>query len=485
MSRLVALYSSLTDQEFTNLRKGPVKTQGVVTLNSKDESVLLNLVCAEKLEDLNRVAGTISRLGKKCSSLELNGFGSNFEEMKKGNLNGSVNSGDADLFKSKNVEKIIRTMEKYVNKTLLLHGALTALTELESSEKKVQGWRKTGSLAKIQKMNLDYFNERINFQRKQVRHYREISLWNQTFDKCVEMMAKIAGIVYARICVVFCPFVPTLPCNTKKTAVDRRSSLFHISAPKSAQMRVHPEADHCLIEDKRKYIHRPSKSGPIPSIFRKPAVGLTRFYSGELRRREKGSGFRIAAAPVSRTGNSENSEKMGINNKSTDTNYRAILQSPPENTVGSAGLALRYANVIVNAERYFNFPDTINKEARAQMYELLPANLKQRIREKLKSYWEDVLEGAEGRGVVLGWKMEVEEIINWLSPVAHDTVRWQQERNLEKQRFDAKPTVLLMQTLHFSDQEKTEAAMVDVLVGLSCIFRYENWGFDERTSFKF
>lgn len=72
-----------------------------------------------------------------------------------------------------------------------------------------------------------------------------------------------------------------------------------------------------------------------------------------------------------------------------------------------------------------------------------------------------------------GWRDALEAIMGWLAPIAHDTARWQSERTLEKQNFDSKPTVLLIQTLHYSDMEKTEAAIVEVLVGLSCIFRYE------------
>ena len=64
----------------------------------------------------------------------------------------------------------------------------------------------------------------------------------------------------------------------------------------------------------------------------------------------------------------------------------------------------------------------------------------------------------------------MEELLEWLSPVAHDTVRWQEERSMETARFEARTTALLLQTLHYSDLEKAEAAIVEVLVGLSCIY---------------
>ncbi|GLT75836.1 hypothetical protein SLA2020_475300 [Shorea laevis] len=496
MSRLVALYHSLSDEEFLKLRRGPMKSQGVALLNSKDDSFLLNLACAEKLEDLNQAARTIARLGKKCTNAELNNFDTTYENMKQGIVNWTGTE-----FKSRIVEKMIERMEKYVNTTSILHASMVALNELEASEKKIKKLKKNGNPTKPQKTNLDYFNEKIAFQRKQVRFYREISLWNQTFDKCVELMARIVGVVFVRICVVFCPFVPSLPCISKKKVVDQRFRQ-HISNPKPIPITVHPEADYCLLEDRKKHLNRKTRSGPIPMrvhpeanyclledrkkhlnggtrsgpiprILRKQVAGPTRFHSGKLiKREEKGLGFRIATVTTN-NGIPQNPGSSGSSHNIKDTN-RLLLQSPPPNTVGDAGLSVRYANVIIMAERYFNVPASINNEARTYMYELLPASLKQTVRGKLKSHWYKDAEEREGEGLAQGWKEAVEEIMTWLAPVAHDTVKWQQERNLEKQRFDAKPTVLLLQTLHFSDLEKTEAAIVEVLVGLSYIYRYEN-----------
>lgn len=62
----------------------------------------------------------------------------------------------------------------------------------------------------------------------------------------------------------------------------------------------------------------------------------------------------------------------------------------------------------------------------------------------------------------------------WLSPMATNTLLWQRERRVEMTNFDARPPVLLLQTLHFADKEKTEAAIVEVLVGLSFIYMHEN-----------
>ncbi|XVF55221.1 hypothetical protein PTKIN_Ptkin06aG0019400 [Pterospermum kingtungense] len=455
MSRLVALYKSLSDDEFHKLREGPIKSPGVAFLNSTDETYLLGLACKEKLEDLNQAATTVLRLGEKCSDEELKRFEFVYDNIMQG-----ISVFNTLDFNSRNVGKIIEKMEKYANTTSLLYSSLVALDELEISEKKLQEWKRNG-LPKIpsEKANIDYFNEKISLQRKQVRHYRQISLWSQTFDKSVELMARIVCVVYARICAIFGPFVPGLPRNTKNRNHHTRP---YMSKPKTLHMKVYPEINHSLVVNNEKCKKQASKSGPIMKTSKIKPVS-TRFHSSELSPKDKGLGLRVSAA--TKTSNVErNSER----NKS-------LLQSAPENTVGSAGLAVRYANVIIMAESYFYSTTTITDEAREYMFEILPMSLKQTLRGKLKSHWCKDAEEREGQqGLAEGWKDALEEIIGWLAPVAHDTLKWQQERNLEQQTLDAKPTVLLLQTLHFSDLEITEAAIVDVLVGLSCIYRYEN-----------
>ncbi|XVF08141.1 hypothetical protein REPUB_Repub06bG0200300 [Reevesia pubescens] len=462
MSRLVGLFKSLSDDEFFKLRKGPMKSPGVAFLNSTDESYLLGLACKEKLEDLNQAAIIVSRLGKKCISEELNRFEIAYHNMKQGIID--VSNLD---FSSRNVGKIIEKIEKYANVTSILYASLKALNELETSEKKMQKWkRNVCPKGPSEKTNIDYFNDKISSQRKQVRHFRQISLWNQTFDKSVGLMARIVCVVYARICTIFRPFVPSLPRTTKNRHFNTR---LYIN-PKPLHIKVYPEANYCLLVNKKKHEKQISKSGPIMKTSRiKPAP--TYFHSGELSPEEKGLGFRISAVSITDKISSK------INNIEGNTRIRnqRLIQSAPENTVGAAGLAICYANVIIMAESYFYSETIISNEAREYMFEMLPLSLKQTLRRKLKSQWNKDDEEREGQQrLAEGWKEALEEIIGWLAPVAHDTLRWQEERNLEQQKLDAKPTVLLFQTLHFSDLEKTEAAIVEVLVGLSCIYRYEN-----------
>ncbi|KAK5771669.1 uncharacterized protein LOC108464879 [Gossypium arboreum] len=422
MSRLVALYKSLSDDELFKLRKGPMKSLGVAFLNSMDESYLLGLVCKEKLEDLGHAVVVVSRLSKQCIDDELNRFEIAYHNKKQG----IIDVGNVD-FNSRNVGKAIEKMEKYANATSALHGSLVALNELEVSEKKMQK----------PNINIDYFNEEINFQRKQVLHFRQISLWSQTFDTSVGLMARIVFVIYARICTIFGPFVPSLTC-------------IYIPKRKALHMKVYPETSYCLLVDKEKYTEHASKSGPIMKASRT-----------KQRARRSHSGQLCLSGSIMKASRTEPKNK-------------SLIQSAPGNTVGAAGLALHYANIIVMAESCFHSTTSISNESRENMYEMLPISLKHALRRKLKGHLSKDVEGSDGgQGLAQGCKEALGEIIGWLAPVAHDTLRWQQERDSQQQKLDSEPTALLMQTLHFSDLEKTEAAIVEVLVGLSCIYRYE------------
>ncbi|KAK2994333.1 hypothetical protein RJ640_005267 [Escallonia rubra] len=125
-------------------------------------------------------------------------------------------------------------------------------------------------------------------------------------------------------------------------------------------------------------------------------------------------------------------------------------------TVGGSGLALRYANVILLAEQYFNLTVVIGNDASQNLYHMLLENLKASVRTKLKKKVR-VMEDDES--LAAGWREALTEMMGWLAPMAHDTLKWQMERIFQRKKFDLKPSVLLLQTLHFADKEKTEAAI--------------------------
>ncbi|PQM40971.1 uncharacterized protein Pyn_10789 [Prunus yedoensis var. nudiflora] len=130
---------------------------------------------AEKLEDLNRVAAVVSRLGKRCVEPALQGFEHVY----------------ADL----DMEGMVRRMERYVNATSNLYSEMEVLNELEQATKKFQHNQHEESKRA--------FEQKLIWQKQDVRHLKDVSLWNQTYDKVVELLARTVCTIYATIRAVF------------------------------------------------------------------------------------------------------------------------------------------------------------------------------------------------------------------------------------------------------------------------------------------
>ncbi|XP_051113955.1 protein PSK SIMULATOR 1-like [Andrographis paniculata] len=412
MSRLISLYKSLSDPQISTLTNHLLTSKGLAFLNSSDHHFLLTLAWAERLEDLDSAAAAVARIAKRCNDFALSRFDVFYRDLKLGFLRfRKLHYG------SKAADKKIRKMEKLVETTSSLHSALETLTEMEISERKLNQWKKTTTrpTETVQNESILLFYQKLQNQRRQVRHFREISLWSKSFDKIVDMMARIVCVVYSRI-----------------SMVSGHGRKLSISEPVRENLVPH--------------------SGPIMPTSKRTIV---RFYSRRV------DEPRAVAAPAT--------------NK--------VFHSAGECTVGGSGLALRYANVILLAEEYLNSTAAISHDDRESLYQMLPENLKTVVGAKLSRNMRHAGAGAD-LSLAEGWRDAMVEMMTWLAPVARDTVAWQMERNVEKMKMGArtsesdngneKPSVLLVQTLHFADKEKTEAAIAEVLVGLSCIFRFEN-----------
>ncbi|KAJ0979542.1 hypothetical protein J5N97_015016 [Dioscorea zingiberensis] len=430
MARLVSLHKALSEPEILRLRSDIMRSQGVSYLNSTDQPFLLRLACAELMTDLDRAASVISRLDKKRQTpAQVKRFNRVYTDLKAGN-SADLEQYFGSWFSKKEVEKKVRKMEKFIVATSKL---CTEMDALEVSRQKLnKQWTRYSGPIPAQKLT-DTTNEiltDIKSQHQKIHKLKDESLWNQTFEKVVKIMAPSAFFIFARICAVFGPFVPGLPPVVTLDGKNHQSICF---APVS-KLRVHP---------------RLSSSGPMEKKQVEVAIRNS--------------------CPI--FGSKDREEAQG--------NWRKDLEAPV-NSVGGSSMALRYADVIVSAEKILVMKSTMEEKERRrgenavrhEVYEMLPMRLREAVRKKLRECWRDPgpLDGC----LADGWKEAVERILRWLGPMAHDTLRWQAERNMDRRRwFDPQPKAFLLQTLHFSDMEKTEAAIVEVLVGLSCVCWYE------------
>ncbi|CAL9105941.1 unnamed protein product, partial [Musa textilis] len=445
MSRFVSLHRSLAEDEVRRLRTD-MRSQGVAYLTSKDQPFLLRLACAELVAELDKAAAAVSRLAVKCQDPLLRGFDRIYDVLKAGGACPVLRGGRVTELErfglgstAKGVEKRVKRVEKYVAATSLLYAEMEAMNALEATERRMEQQRRHSGPIPVQKPGVSLAPSPIQLelrsQRHKVRQLKKISLWNKTFDDAVDFMVRAVITVFARISSVFGSCVlglPPLQDRSRPTLMLRGSPDFpgkHSSGP----------------------LERPSKMD----------------------------------VPILR-----NSAPMFMTNESLAKPFESLsnlLQAGPR-TVGGSGLVSRYANVIVAAEKLLitrsveghaaQNDEEVEEDAaaREELYHMMPSGMRASVRAKLRECWRR--EGGTVDGSLAeGWKEVVGRILSWLGPVAHDTLRWQEERNIERHhRFHTRPMALLLQTLHFSDREKTEAAIVEVLVGLSCMCWYEDRG---------
>ncbi|MED6188143.1 hypothetical protein PIB30_083223 [Stylosanthes scabra] len=513
MSKTVHLHKSLSDSEISRLRNEILNSEPVRNLVSDDDSYLLDLALAEKLDELNRVAGVVSRLGKKCSLPALQGFE---------HVYGDIVSGVIDVkelgFLVKHMEGVVRKMDRYVSATKNLYSEMEVLNQLEQAVNKFQNNQNEESRR--------VFEQKLAWQRQDVRHLKEISLWNQTYDKVVELLARTVCTIYARMSVVFGD--SALRRNSIGLAggspppPERGLVSGQISVPiKSEKLnRNHSGRNGCHSGSIGRTVERSGGVGSRqrmdmrrgdlaylqPEDFVLPcgaspgrlfmeclslSSSVSKFddddfvidhgnqcnhsigLGNNVKKKEQSchsGGFDHAQISVPFNGDLR--AKSGVQSCSTfgPKSRLAVYASP--STLGGCALALHYANVIIVLEKLLSYPHLVGEEARDDLYQMLPTSLRLSLKAKLKSYVKNL--AIYDAPLAHDWKVTLDGILRWLAPLAHNMIRWQSERNFEQHQIVSRTNVLLLQTLYFADKEKTEEAICEVLIGLNYICRYEH-----------
>ncbi|CAJ1974382.1 unnamed protein product [Sphenostylis stenocarpa] len=150
------------------------------------------------------------------------------------------------------------------------------------------------------------------------------------------------------------------------------------------------------------------------------------------------------------------------------------LLNPPPETLGAAALALHYANVIIVIEKLAASSHLIGLDARDDLYNMLPRRVRAALKTKLKPFTKTMASPSSIYDPSLAeeWNDAMSSILEWLAPLAHNMIRWQSERSYEQQSFVSRTNVLLVQTLYFANQEKTEEVITELLVGLNYVWKY-------------
>lgn len=529
MSKIIHLHKSLADTEISKLKNEILKSEGIKVLVSDDETKLLEMALAEKLDDLNRVASLVSRLGKKCTIPALQGFE---------HVYGDIVSGVIDVnelgFLVKDMEGRVRKMERYVSSTANLYAEMEVLNELEIATRKFQQNQHEESRKA--------YEQKLVWQKQDVRHLKDVSLWNQTYDKIAELLARTVCTIYARISLVFGHAI--LRRHSLSTTISGPSFEFSVSLNGLKQEHVQKLGQankDCRIQNGAQSIKPALRkstrhhSGTLErddleksSINYRPQVGIHRSEAGlfgpedfnfacgvgpgrlfmeclslsssaskvddddDTVNYDQSSQISGCYSVASSTKGEQRNHSHFFNGSTHGAPFNGDLRHfkgsltngggcgpkstltvyAPPNTVGGSALALHYANVIIVIEKLLRYPHLVGDEARDDLYQMLPTSLRKSLKRSLKAYVKDL--AIYDAPLAHDWKERLDQMLNWLSPLAHNMIRWQSERNFEQQQIVTRTNVLLLQTLCFADRSKTEAAICELLVGLNYICRYEH-----------
>ncbi|XP_027935471.1 uncharacterized protein LOC114190691 isoform X1 [Vigna unguiculata] len=155
---------------------------------------------------------------------------------------------------------------------------------------------------------------------------------------------------------------------------------------------------------------------------------------------------------------------------SSDTDKQAKDSQSNHKKLGSAGLALHYANIITQIDTLVSRSSSVPPNTRDALYQGLPPNVKSALRSRLQSFQ------VKEELTVPQIKAEMEKILQWLVPIAANTTKahhgfgWVGEWANTGSEVNRKPAgqtdLLRIETLHHADKDKTEAYILELVIWL-------------------
>lgn len=510
MSRAASLWRALGDAG--PLARGgaaAARLEGVRVLVSDDDATLLALALAEAACACGSLARAVARLAARCADPLLRRFDPLFAALVAGGARADrhgVRYGDA-----RKMDRKARKMQRLVAATACLCHEMDVLAELEQGLRRCGRQRGGGGGATA----AGAAARRVARQRQEVERLRAASLWNRTFDYAVRLLARSLFTIVARVIEVF-DLEPTTSVDSsssnsssKLSRLSWSSSFVGTSMTQSMSM-VYPSDDAATEEpdtrmqrvkagkvttaagDARRFLMSRSrslkqlkwpaaagkhligcvvaggKSPPPPSTSKWSHLPLSFSYVSSGAISHDDYTYSSTNFPLFQPQHHHRANSSKLTTSVFECS-RDALASAPEASLGAAALAPRYAHLVILIERLAAAPHHICSDERDELYGLLTDRLRASLRPRLRA----LARSAPPCDPVLAaeWADTVDRVLGWLAPLAHNTVRWQAERNFEQRNVAASGSVLLLQTLHFADRSKTEAALTELLVGLNYLWR--------------
>lgn len=501
MSRLINLWNGLSDRGIDRLKEEILNSTGVRKIVSENDDYLMGLALAEIIENLEFVMRSTARLGKRCADPMYQHFEPFFDD--------SIQNAVAWCgweYKWKKMDRKVKKMQRFVAVTSQLYQEVEVLAELEQALRRMQG------NMELDRMKLLEFQQKVMLQRQEVKNLRQMSPWSRSYDYTVRLLVRSVSTILGRIKYTF---------GTDQMEEEENN----VCEPKNSDLLTRSHSVSALMQ----YSVYPSESnssgfysGPLGRSISKSWLASDKeranykqqaAYHHSLAHLEKNSHLRTKkstsvgpfrgcmiggnGSPILHSCTTLSNGPLksnGICSKNTDVVNRSIpesfshsnriptkvsifsskcrLSNAPAPTLGDAGLSLHYANVIISIEKLVSSPHLIDLDTRDDLYDSLPSSVRTSLRTKLKLYAKNLASTVYDAALASDWSLALTTILEWLAPLAHNMIRWHSERSFEKQDMVSRTNVLLVQTLYFANQEKTEATITELLVGLNYMWRF-------------
>ncbi|KAL1532088.1 hypothetical protein AAHA92_32145 [Salvia divinorum] len=530
------LWTPLKKNEFhtekvSRLREEINTSLGIKKLVSESDDYIGKLICAEMMENLVNVARALARLSKRCNDPLLRSFEQAFNELIKGGADAY-----GWQFSWRKMERKVKKMERFVVANANLYQEMETLADLEQALKRMKGNDSVDSITLVEyekkiawkRQEVKHLKENSLWSRTYdytillmarslfttyarighvfgANHIADIGANSRDVDisnnRHSHSTAFMQSSVYPSE-----NYVPRVSTGTQGKFISSSGPLlrtnnvgnFHsgplgnltttsssisgkhngvggyYSGPLSSSTKPSPTSR--TSKSSLRMWHFRDKSHKAEKISQRKPNGMT--MSGPLTGSVVGgNGFRTSNAHLI-PGDAQSGVLDGkIYGNLIDGNLSVVaskskLLNPPSETLGASALALHYANLIIFIEKLVASPHLIGNDARDDVYNMLPASIRSSLRAKLKPYAKSLSSSVYDTALANEWNDAMSKTLEWLAPLAHNMIRWQSERSFEHQSLVSRTNVLLIQTLYFANQEKTEAQITELLVGLNYIWRF-------------
>ncbi|XP_042036778.1 uncharacterized protein LOC121782867 [Salvia splendens] len=532
MTKLLHLWQSMTDKQIARLREEINDSLGIKKLVSESDEYIGKLICAEMMENLVNVARALARLSKRCNDPLLRSFEQAFNDLIKGGadtygwqfswrkMERKVKKMERFIVANANLYQEMETLADLEQALKRMKGndSVDSITLVEY-EKKIAWKRQEVKHLKENSLWSRTYDYTILLMARSlfttygrighvfgVNHIADIGANSRVVDNFNNRHSHSTAFMQSSVY----PsenYVPRGSTGTQRKFISSSGPLlrtnnmgnFHsgplgnstttsssisgkhngvggyYSGPLSSST-AKPGPTSKTSKSSLRMWHFRDKSHKAEKISQRKPNGMT--MSGPLTGSVVGgNGFWTSNAHLI-PGDAQSGVMDGkIYGNLIDGNLSVVaskskLLNPPPETLGASALALHYANLIIFVEKLVASPHLIGNDARDDVYNMLPASIRSSLRAKLKPFAKSLSSSVYDTALANEWNDAMSKTLEWLAPLAHNMIRWQSERSFEHQSLVSRTNILLVQTLYFANQEKTEAQITELLVGLNYIWRF-------------